>query len=65
MTFGNTSFKSNKNHEILITTIDYILSIKRFDEPLFLVDMLLLLISLKSLENPSKSYVTRTYFFFT
>ena len=33
--FGNTSFKSNKNLKNLIATIDYILSTKRFDEPLF------------------------------
>ena len=33
--FGNTSFKSNKNLKILIASIDYILPIKRFDEPLF------------------------------
>ena len=33
--FGNTSFKSNKNLKILIATTDYILSTKRFDEPLF------------------------------
>ena len=33
--FGNASFKSNKNLKILIATIDYILSTKRFDEPLF------------------------------
>ena len=32
--FGNTSFKSNKNLKILIATIDYILSTKRFEEPL-------------------------------
>ena len=32
---GNTSFKSTKNLKILIATIDYILSRKRFDEPLF------------------------------
>ena len=33
--FGNTSFKSNKNLKILIATIDYILSTKKFEEPLF------------------------------
>ena len=33
--FGNTSFKSNKNLEILIATTDYNLQTKRFDEPLF------------------------------
>ena len=33
--FGNTSFKSNKNLKILIATIDYILSTKRFEEPIF------------------------------
>ena len=33
--FTKTSFKSNKNLEILIATIDFILSTKRFDEPLF------------------------------
>ena len=33
--FGNASFKSNKNLKILIATMDYILSTKRFDEPLF------------------------------
>ena len=32
---GNRSFKSTKNLKILIATIDYILSRKRFDEPLF------------------------------
>ena len=32
--FGSTSFKSNKNLNILIATIDYISSTKRFDEPL-------------------------------
>ena len=33
--FGNTFFKSNKNLKLLIATIDYILSNKRFDQPLF------------------------------
>ena len=33
--FGNFSFNSNKNLEILNATIDYILSTKRFDEALF------------------------------
>ena len=33
--FDNMSFKSNKNLKILITTTDYILSSKRFDEPQF------------------------------
>ena len=33
--FGNLSFNSNKNLEILNATIDYILSTKRFDEALF------------------------------
>ena len=33
--FGNMSFNSNKNLEILSATIDYILSAKRFDEALF------------------------------
>ena len=33
--FGNTSFNSNKNLKILIATIDYILSTKTFEEPLF------------------------------
>ena len=33
--FGNLSFNSNKNLEILNATIDYILSTKRFDAALF------------------------------
>ena len=33
--FANTSFKLNKNLKTLTTTIDYILSTKRSDEPLF------------------------------
>ena len=33
--FGNASFKSNKNLKISIAAVDYILSTKRFDEPLF------------------------------
>ena len=33
--FGNLSFNSNKNLEILNVAIDYILSTKRFDEALF------------------------------
>ena len=33
--FGNASFNSNENLKILIATIDYILSTKTFEEPLF------------------------------
>ena len=33
--FGNTSFDNNKNTFILDTIIDYIISTRRFDEPLF------------------------------
>ena len=33
--FGNTSQTSSNNFEIINTSIDYILSRKRFDEPLF------------------------------
>ena len=33
--FGNMSFNSNKNLKVLIATIDYILSTKRFEESLF------------------------------
>ena len=33
--FGNLSFNSNKNLEILNATIDYILSTKRLDDALF------------------------------
>ena len=35
LVFGDTSFDNNKNIFILETTIDYIISTGRFDEPLF------------------------------
>ena len=33
--FGNASFDNNKNTFILNTTIDYIITTRRFDVPLF------------------------------
>ena len=33
--FGSNSFNTNANTNVLNATIDYVLSIKRFEEPLF------------------------------
>ena len=62
--FGKTSQTSSNNFKIINASIDYILSNKRFDEPLFLNKFFHQLIS-KSKFNQKFSFLQKSIFCFT